>query len=354
MLNHFFVTFTLIFYGFSWLTRIQGCIRRARQPLLRGPEWFFDVHVPPGFYTGVGKRLRHQYMLRMLIPVAFEILIAATILIFDHLIYLYWLVAGMITLIHINHVYSVDLAERQARPYALPEAEQPMVFMASTLKPRRLRDYSSRAVEWTLALATAAGLALLVRFYFAAPQHHNLKLVFWVPAFYLYLQLGILFVKQIIVRWRSPVPRQDVAEHIEAREQTRVYYLKMCDFSRAFLTAPILFWPILLNAPLDRKLVYVKVYTIACLVLSVVVTVLIEIKRKQLTRLVARARPARLPDLLHQSELARWPVCYQPSAPLLVLKGARGYSLNLANQLTHLGAAYLAGEAVLIALMRWH
>ena len=64
-----------------------------------------------------------------------------------------------------------------------------------------------------------------------------------------------------------------------------------------------------------------------------------------------RARPVKLPDFLHQSEIAKWPVCYQPSAPMLMLKGARGYSLNLANSLSHLGAAYLAGLVVLFELL---
>jgi len=70
-----------------------------------------------------------------------------------------------------------------------------------------------------------------------------------------------------------------------------------------------------------------------------------------LVRLALRARPVKLPDFLHQSEMARWPVCYQPSAPMLMLKGAHGYSLNLANTLTHLGAAYLIGLVALLVML---
>jgi len=55
----------------------------------------------------------------------------------------------------------------------------------------------------------------------------------------------------------------------------------------------------------------------------------------------------KLPDLLRQAEIARWPICYQPSAPLLMLKGARGYSINLANTCTLVGLAYVAGFVVL-------
>ena|ERR1700691_1602965 len=128
--------YVVILYIFFWVVRIRGCFRRGRQPLLRGPEWFFNVHVRPDFYTGAGKKLLHRYWMRMLMPFAL------------------------------------------------------------------------------------------------------------------------------------------------------------------------------------------------------------------------RARPVKLPDFLHESDIARWPVCYQPSAPMLILKGAHGYSLNLANTLAHLGAAYLAGLAVLIVLLR--
>ena len=85
--------------------------------------------------------------------------------------------------------------------------------------------------------------------------------------------------------------------------------------------------------------------------IAIVATVVVEIKRKRLAARVSRVRPVTLPDFLHQSDLARSPVCYQPSAPMLLLKGAHGYSLNLANRLTHLGAAYLAGLIILFALL---
>ncbi len=68
-------------------------------------------------------------------------------------------------------------------------------------------------------------------------------------------------------------------------------------------------------------------------------------------KLALRARPVKLPDFLHQSEIARWPVCYQPSAPMLMLKGSHGYSLNLANTLAHFGAAYLVGLVAMVVML---
>ena len=68
-------------------------------------------------------------------------------------------------------------------------------------------------------------------------------------------------------------------------------------------------------------------------------------------KVALRARPVKMPDFLHESDIARWPICYQPTAAMLILKGAHGYLLNLANTLAHLGAAYVAGFVALIVFL---
>jgi len=346
--------YAIVIYIFFWAVRINGCIRRGLQPMRRGRDWFFDVHVQPDFYTGAGKKILHRYWMRMLIPFAIDIPLAVMIFLTGRFLFLNWLVLGLSALIHINHSFSVNLAERQARFLALPETERPVACMALSLKPRRLRDYSNPKVEWALALACMVAFVWLVRYYFAAPEHHNLRLVFGVPVFLLYLQLGMLFVKRVVLAWRTPVPQTQAAEHMEAREEARKYYVRVCDWNRAAIAAAILFWPIELSvspAGLGRLL---SVWFAIWMAISVVSFVWIEIRRQQLSTLAVRARPVKLPDFLGQSEIAKWPVCYQPSVPLLMLKGARGYSLNLANALTHVGAAYVIGLVVLLALLPKH
>src|SRR5215813_2706791 len=113
--------YTVIYYILFWMVRINGCVRRGRQPLLRGPEWFFNVHVPPGFYTGAGRRILHRYWMRMFIPFTVDIPVAIAIFLSGHLFHLPVLILGLCALIHINHLFSVNLAERQARAFALPE-----------------------------------------------------------------------------------------------------------------------------------------------------------------------------------------------------------------------------------------
>jgi len=343
--------YIVIFYIFFWVIRINGCVRRGRQPLLRGPEWFFNIHVQPGFYSGAGRKILRRYWMRMFIPFVVDIPLAIAIFLTGRLQLLNWLILALAALIHINHMFSVDLAERQARPFALPDAEQPVASIALSLKPRRLRDYTNPKLEWALALSTMVALAWLVRYYFAAPEHHNLRLVFGVPALLLYLQVGMLFVKRVIVAWRAPVPQAQAAEHMEAREETRKYYLRVCDWNRAATSAAILFWPLRISASPAGLSHLLGAWFAVWLVIAVVIAIWVEIRRKQLVTLALRARPVKLPDFLHQSEIARWQVCYQPSAPMLILKGAHGYSLNLANALTHLGAAYLVGLVALFVLL---
>ena len=345
--NHYLV----VVYIFFWAVRINGCIRRGLQPLRRGRDWFFDVHVQPDFYEGAGKKILHRYWMRMAIPFAVDIPLALAIFLTGHVQFLALLIAGLCALIHINHCFSVDIAERQARQFAVPEAQQPVACVASPLKPRRLRDYSTAKLEWALAISSIFAVALLIRYYFAAPEHHNVRLVFGVPTLLLYLQVGMLYVKQIVLAWRSPLPQTQAAAHLAAREQTRKYYMMMCDLQRAGFATGLLFWPIRISTSPANLSWLMGAWFAVWMAINVLSFVWIEIKRQQVLNLSLRAQPVNLPDFLHLS-VVRWPVCYQPSAPMLVLKGAHGYSLNLANTLARFGAVYLSGLGVLIAFMR--
>jgi hypothetical protein len=247
-------SFLIFFYAFFWVARIRGCIRRNQQPLLRGKDWFFDVPVPLDFYSGPGKKLLHQYRLRMLIPFAFDIPVAAYIFTTGRLNNLVWLVIGISALTHINHLYSVDFAERQARHYALAESEpgsesacdhRPAIARSS-LTPRRLRNFSNPWVEWTILICCTLGLGWLCGLYFAS-AYPDPRIFFGAPLFYLYVQLGLLLVKSYIVAWRTPVPQFNAAEFIELREKTRDYYLKVCDFNRVCFAFPLLLWPIVIS-----------------------------------------------------------------------------------------------------------
>ena len=334
--------YLVIVYALFWIVRIYGCFRRGRQPLLRGAEWFFNVPVPADFYQGRGRTLLHRYWMRMLIPLAIDIPIAAAIFYTQHISWLRFLIVGQCALIHLNHVYSVDLAERQARA-VIEMPQEPVARVSLSLKPRRLRDYSNANVEWALALMTIFVLAWL--------GWHWMKtgrLFFVGPLVMLYLQLGLLFAKQIIVASRMPVPQTQAGEHMELGEETRRHYLQMCDWLRITVAAGTLLWPVWLSVPAAQHGRLVAVWLASWIVISIGGQVWLEMRRKRLVNIALRARPVRMPEFLQP---VRGPVCYEPSAPMLLLKGANGYSLNFANTWTQLGAVYLAGLIVLFAVI---
>jgi len=342
----------VILYAFFWIVRVQGCLRRGRQPRLRGPEWFFNVRVAPGFHDGPGVRLLRDYWLRMMVPFAIDVPWAIYIFRTGRFPLFGWLIVVLSAVIHVNHLISVGIAERAARRYAAAagEGEVPVARVAVSLQPRRLRDYANPAREYTIAVVLAVGIALVVWFDLT-PAHRNIRLAVGVPLLMLYAQGGLLFVKRIVLEWRRPAPEAQIDAYLEASEQTRRYYLLVCDWYRLAFAASILMWPIRLALPASRGDLVVTIWFAAWMTLGAAATVWVEIKRKQLEQLKIRARPVRLPEYLHPSG-AHWPVCYQPSAPTLILRGARGYSLNLADSAAQYGAAYLAGFAAIVTIIR--
>lgn len=333
--------------------RIRGCFRRWQQPLVRGPEWFFNVPVQPDFYDGPGRKLLHRYWVRMFIPIAVEVLLAVAIFISGHLMYLYWLVIAASIAVHVNHLFNVDRAERQARQFAVPEAEQPVSSVMLSLTPRRLRDYSNRTVERFIIFATVGVIAWLVRYYQHSPAVHDIRAVFGVTALLIYYQIGFLLIKYGIVAWRTPIPRVQAEEHLQAREEVRKLHLKVLDWLRIFATLTLLFYPFILSAPQQKRGPLATILWVTTLVVSVVLAVWQEVRRRAVLKATLRARPMKMPDFLHTENSSRL-LCYQPGTPMLLIRGARGYSVNLANKLAQLGAAYLAGLIVLFALLRMH
>jgi hypothetical protein len=341
----------IIFFTFCAGSRIRGCFRRWRQPLLRGPEWFFNVPVQPGFYTGPGRRLLQRYRLCMMLPVVLEAVLAVGILIFGHLAYLAWLILGISAAIHLNHLFNVDRAERQARKFAERGAEQPVSAMVLSLTPRRLRDYSNLVVEAFIIVVSLAAFAWLLRYHFHSTRAFNLRMVVGVPVLLLYQQLGFLFVKYGVVAWRTPIPRAQAQEHLLAREEARKLHLKVCDWCRILITVEIAFFATVLTLAPALRMKVVTGYCISLFIGALALAVWHEKGRLDVVKANLRVRPMKTPAFSHVESSGRL-LCYQPATPMLLIKGVHGYALNLANRLTQLGAAYVAGLIALFAILR--
>jgi hypothetical protein len=58
----------IICYIATILIRFPRIKERWAAPLLRGPEWFFDVAVPPDFLQKSGRAILRYYRSRLFIP----------------------------------------------------------------------------------------------------------------------------------------------------------------------------------------------------------------------------------------------------------------------------------------------
>jgi len=330
-------------YVLFWLIRIQGCLRRGRHPLSRGKEWFLTVRVPEGFYEGPGRMVLRRYWMRMLIPFAIDIPFAIAIFWSGRIWLLNILIIGLCALIHVNHLYSVDIAERQARRYAMPQ--EPMA-VALSLQTRRLRDYTNWAFETVVVLLNAGIIGWLIRYVTTQPHHPGLWRVFAAPVLLVYLQAGLLFVKWLLVIGRTPVPHSDAVDYMNALERLRKFRLQFCDLTRLSFALAIIFVPIRVSlrpAMLTRA---VSIWLFCWLIITIVLTIWGEIQRKRV--MVHRVQ---LPDFQRLSDVARPLLCYEPSAPGLILRSANGLSLNLASPVAQGGFLYLAGLIAILAIL---
>ena len=330
-------------YVLFWIIRVQGCLRRGRQPLSRGKEWFFGVRVPEGFYEGAGRTVLRRYRMRMLIPFAIDIPFAIAIFWSGHIWLLNWLIVGLCALIHVNHLYSVDIAERQARRFAMPQA--PMA-VALSLETRRLRDYTNWAFEAVVVLLNAGVIAWLVYYVARRPPHPGLWRLFAAPVLLLYLQAGLLFVKWLLVIGRTALPQSDAVDYMNALERLRRFRLQFCDLGRLSFALAVVFVPIRLSVAPAMLTRVVSVWLISWFIVAIALTVWGEIQRK---RLIVHRVP--LPDFQRMSNVARPLLCYEPSAPGLMLRSANGLSLNLASPVVQGGFLYLAGLIAIVATL---
>lgn len=345
----------LMMYGIFWLARINPFLRRWKLPLLRGPEWFLSVNVQPGFYDGPGREILRRYRMRILLPFGIDVVATALILGFGKVTYLFWVIFFLAGFIHVNQLFSVALAERRARAYAVQGAEQPAAAMVLSLTPRRLADYTYRWLEIVLALLTLGTLAWLAWFYRVAPERHTLREVFAIPLMLLYCHLGALFVKWGLVAWRTPLPLDATEEHLELRERARRFHLVACDLLRASFTIQLLLWPLSFAFSRAAANRFITSYVLVTIGISFIMTVWHERRRKEMLELVKRVKPIFMKDSLDEGANSSYLLCYRPDAPLTLIKGVRGYALNLANSRTQVGVAYLAGFVTLIVLLKhWH
>jgi len=302
---------------------------RWNAPLLRGPEWFFDVAVPADFLQNAGRAVLRNYRWRLFIPWMIEVPIMAALFFTGHADIRN--TAGVIMLVTLftrfNYYAARLAAEKRTRIFERPVESVHASGVMLSLEPRTLRNYTNWWVEAGIVLALCGAAAWL------AEKLNGGLLRFLVVN--LYLQAGLLLIKYGIIRSSGAAPVDNVEQYLTWRESLRRLATGSCDVARLMLAvAPLLSFAFLAGGT-ARSIGWVG-YGIGA---AFVIAHEWHSRGKHL-EVARRTKPARLP-----LQDTRGPIGFWPSLPLLLLRTANGYALNLASVPARIAGLYFAGFA---------
>jgi hypothetical protein len=314
-------------------------------PKRQGEGWFLTTEVGPDFYRGVGAMLMRRYRAWLFTPIAVDAVAIATMAAFDKLGYIVYEQVSALVLTAI--FYNVLITHFALKVKALvPDAgERRATVVCGSLEARRLRDRTNWRVEAAIGVLTVVALAA----YYSEPFTDLLTIV-WV----LYLQGGLLLLKQVFVRWRFPLPPRREDDFRRWREAWLGYHLRVFDALRLLLAAALAgfaAYAALRDLAGDRvRWAVAAAWLLACVGIAIFC-----IREGQRLGVVEREiRPVELvrefpPSRIAEGRfLAGGLLYFNRDNPVAVVRGPAGIGINLANRVTYVWAAYLSGLLLLV------
>jgi uncharacterized membrane protein len=216
-------------------------------PVMRGERAFFGVRVDAETYRGEGRRALRRYWQTL-----FGVFVLAGALgyyasaslgrpVFSALATLGTTAAAFL-------VYG--LYARQVRPFAVVGGG---TRFASSVKTRRLGDYTHPWVEALVVPLTLAAFGVLAHFYPRLPEmlpvHWNaagevdkwsrktLSTVFFLPALGVYLQVVFFVLKRDLVQAKMTLPATNTEEYLRGKERFLTANMRLIDLARACVAA---------------------------------------------------------------------------------------------------------------------
>ncbi len=225
-------------------------------PVMRGERAFFGVRVDEETYRGEGRRALRRYWQTLfgvfVLTGALGYYASASLgkPVFSALATLGTTAAAF--LVYARYA-------RQVRPFAVAGGA---TRFASSVRTRRLDDYTHLWVEACVVLFTLASFGVLAHFYPRLPEmlpvHWNasgevdrwsrksLSSVFFLPALGLYLQTFFLVLKRDLVQAKMTLPATNTEEYLRGKERFLAANMHLIDLARATVAA--LFFAIALLA----------------------------------------------------------------------------------------------------------
>jgi hypothetical protein len=329
----------LAFYIFVIIARFPRIKERWSAPLLRGTDWFFDAAVPADFWKGPGAALLRNYRWRLFIPWGIEGAILLALWAASRItpLTLTLLVFSITLFTRFNYYAARMVTENRARAFEPPDAIQPATKVALSLEPRTLWNYTNWWAEAAIALLFGAA-AVWMAFSTTSDPLEPRKFI-GVLIVSIYVQVGLLLVKLGIVRSSSVAPAENVEQYLAWRDSLRRFAIRICDLSRAMFAL----YPLLLLCVIKGGSARLTA-AIAFGILFIAFLIYEWRSRLKHLEVARRTRPARFP-LLPAARNARGLLGFWPSLPVLLLRTANGYALNLAAAPVRIAGVYFAGFA---------
>jgi len=348
----------------TWAVRLARIRALWSLPLKNGPGWFLAQRVGPGFYDGAGAGLLRSYRAALFLPLALDAPIVAWLAADGR--YAFLVCEQWIALIVAAVLYNVILAYFSARATALlhPGESRTVTSVQVSMEPRSLRDHVDRRVELALAVCLVISMGLLGRDFALAttePGHghaaRNLRLGTLATAWIVYLQIGLLLLKLVFVRWRMALPVRRTEDFRRWRTAWLSHHLRLFDALRLVFA--------LLLVSVMSGVTFEAARSRTGLVLgltawAVVIVAFVLFEKREARRLAAVEREIRPIELVDEFPPAPIPagrflagglLYFNRDNPHALVRSGRGIALNLGHPSTYAWTGYFVGLAFLMASM---
>lgn len=215
-------------------------------PVMRGEDAFFGVRVSPEVFRGEGRKVLHRYRL-WLVMTFVEIEAIGLLVTFYRGRTDFGMIAPRFLFAPFAMLFYV-IFYRKAKRLEL-EAEHQR--FASSLKTRRLADYTNIALELATVVLTVVPVLTLIYFYPDLPEripmHWNWRgdpdewarksyfAVFSLAGMLVYLQVLLLSVKRGVLGVKMTLPAEHTEDYLRLKEQALTLTVGFMDWMRLLL-----------------------------------------------------------------------------------------------------------------------
>lgn len=227
-------TMTILLYVFMSVMNI-GIVSAFYEwmPLSRREEAFFGVPVGPGFYSGEGRHLLRRYRLWLVaMLIAVEAASLSVSIYLDGLPSVVFMRMASSLAVTAAAFFIYVIFSRRVQPFEVKEEKR---AVASSLRLRRLSDYTNITLEVIVSVLTIAPIALLIYYYPVLPDRipahfdsrgemvweaKSFTSIFSLSVLAIYLQGFFLLFKYAMLKATMTLPAERAEEYLDCKEES--------------------------------------------------------------------------------------------------------------------------------------